>query len=155
MKELKTALPPSFNIDRERERLTAAALAKQHAAANAFAQERREFPLPFDEHGRYVWPDVAARAADDYRKHCETERPSGWFSDKQGQAWDAQKENLRKLAIVWKADAERVQPSASIGSMAHRGIENDLANLTEQAIKNHPDRSKIDARVEELEKYQG
>lgn len=122
---------------------------KQEQCDSARKAGDRE-PWAFEGPDQHVcrW-DAAAQAAEkDFERHFKSDRPTGFFSRAEAKAWDAQKDELERLAKGWAGAAQRVKRDLQTETAAR--VAKAEAVEAQRAAKNAPQQAQAQDRVDAL-----
>ena len=95
------------------------------------------------------WDAAAKSAESDLEKHIKSDRPTGFFQRGEAKAWDAQKDELQRLAVGWAQSAERVKRELRTETAAR--VERAEAVEANRAAKNAPQQALHAGRVGALD----
>jgi hypothetical protein len=95
------------------------------------------------------WDAAAKSAESDLEKHIKSDRPTGFFQRGEAKAWDAQKDELQRLAVGWAQSAERVKRELRTETASR--VERAEAVEANRAAKNAPQQALHAGRVGALD----
>ena len=94
------------------------------------------------------WDAAAKSAESDLEKHIKSPRPTGFFARGEAKAWDAQKDELQRLASGWAQSAERVKRDLQTETAAR--VAKAEAQEAQRAAKNAPQQAQAQNRIDAL-----
>jgi hypothetical protein len=123
---------------------------KQEQCDSARKAGDRE-PWAFEGPDQHVcrWDAAAKSAESDLEKHIKSDRPTGFFQRGEAKAWDAQKDELQRLAVGWAQSAERVKRELRTETASR--VERAEAVEANRAAKNAPQQALHAGRVGALD----
>ena len=92
------------------------------------------------------WDAAAKSAESDLEKHIKSDRPTGFFQRGEAKAWDAQKDELERLAKGWAGAAQRVKRDLQTETAAR--VAKAEAVEAQRAAKNAPQQAQAQSRVD-------